>query len=609
MLSGVIQRARDVATPKIATAVVNALTSDLRAVRRIGGFLRAEEFFLKFTSQASIACATRTRNMNETPNASESTLLGERALLDSRILAVDDEPQNILLLERILKRADFQHVISTTDPRRALELFAECKPDIVLTDLLMPELDGVAVMDAIRRRVGRSAFIPIIVLTADATLPTKQRALAAGATDFLTKPFDNLEVVLRIKNHLRVRLLQRQIEEYNVSLEATVSDRTRDLRDALSKLELAQQRLVQSERLSALGTMASGIAHDFNNLLSVILGFGDLLLRDLPQEDKETRRSLETMLTAAEDGVKIVSRLREFQRPPSSEETHTPIDLNKLIDQTVHLTRPRWDTQAAARGVQVRVELECENVPLVSGLSAELREVLTNLIFNAVDAMPGGGTITIRTARREAEVLLQVSDTGAGMTEEIRQRCLEPFFTTKGDHGTGLGLAMVYGVIQRHNGTLDLESELGRGTTFSITLPAAEDVASVESVEGVSAPDRLLHILVVDDEPVLSHLLREFLSNDFHAVEVASNATAALQQFCEGEFDVVITDRNMPGLKGDELARAVKVANPNVPVIMLTGETSDEFDDEPPPHVDVLLAKPISLSGLRNCLARVTKPA
>ena len=539
----------------------------------------------------------------ETQSAAPSD---DAVLLNSTVLAVDDEESNILLLERILARAKFRNVLLTTDPRRALELFAEHKPDLVLTDLAMPDLDGFAVMEALRQSIGEAAFVPIIVLTADATLPTKQRALAAGATDFLTKPFDNLEVVLRIKNHLRVRLLQRAIEEYNATLEAAVAERTRDLRDALSKLEFAQQRLVQSERLSALGTMASGIAHDFNNILSIILGFGGLLLRDVPNGDHRTRESLETMVTAAEDGAKIVNRLREFQRPASSEESHAPLDLNKLVEQTVHLTRPRWDTQAAGRGVTIRVAMSCQEIPPVAGLSAELRELLTNLIFNAVDAMPSGGTITIRTAHETGVVLLQISDTGIGMSEETRRRCLEPFYTTKGDHGSGLGLAMAYGVVQRHNGTLDLQSELGQGTTFTIRLPAEEDAAPVESTELLSEPSRLLHVLIVDDEPVLSHLLREFLSNDYHTVEVAANAAEALQAFRRREFDVVVTDRNMPGMGGDELASSIKAIKPDIPVIMLTGATSDEFEDEAPEHVDILLGKPVALAALRSSLARVT---
>jgi CheY-like chemotaxis protein len=228
-----------------------------------------------------------------------------------------------------------------------------------------------------------------------------------------------------------------------------------------------------------------------------------------------------------------------------------------------------------------------------------------------VDALPQGGTITLRTHSDSARVTLEVADTGMGMTEEVRRRCLEPFFTTKGDHGTGLGLSMVYGILQRHAGTIDIQSEVGKGTTFTIGLPhhTGPLPSQADHVEPSVNPARSLRVLVVDDEPMVRKIIGEYLNVEGHAVEIATNGREGLERFQEAEFDVVLLDRAMPGMSGDQVAAAIKQLRPEMPVILLTGFGSMmQAAGETPPGIDLVLGKPVTIAGLQSALARVMAP-
>ena len=524
-----------------------------------------------------------------------------------KILIIDDEAPNVRLLERVLTRAGFENFISTTDSREAAALFADFQPDLVLTDWLMPGVDGCALIGQLRALTATDDYLPIVVLTADITPPTMQRALTAGATDFLTKPFDRIEVLLRIRNLLTARLSHLTIQTQNAMLEESVRQRTIELERALTGLQRSQKQVIQQERLAALGTMAGGIAHDFNNALSIIIGFGELLLRDA--EHGLTREKatppLTTILTAADDAAKIVHRLREFYRPDETGDQRQPVDLNQIIGQAISLTQPRWQTAATAGGRTITIATEPGAIPCIAGDAAELREALTNLIFNAVDALPAGGAITFRTRPEGAAAVLEISDTGTGMSEDVRHRCLEPFFSTKGRHGTGLGLSMVFGIIHRHAGTIAIESELGKGTTFALRLPAAK-AGSATPPAAVPAANGSLRVLVVDDQPILCQLVCEHLQDDLHTVETALSGSEALEKFRAAPFDLVITDHVMAGMTGEQLAAAIKELNPHVPVILLTGYAGEATAGEQySPALDLVLAKPLSRTALRRALAKV----
>ena len=403
-------------------------------------------------------------------------------------------------------------------------------------------------------------------------------------------------------------LVIRDITERKQAEEA-LYESNRRLEEALVELKATQQQVLQQERLRALGQMASGIAHDFNNALSPVLGFTELLL-DRPEylENKEKVKHYSQMMnTAAKDAANVVRRLREFYRAREEDEIFLSVDLNSLVKQVIMLTQPRWKDQALASGITIDTETHLQNVPHVAGNEAEVREVLTNLIFNAVDAMPEGGTLTLRTRSDGQHVVVEVSDTGTGMTDEVLRRCLEPFFSTKLERGTGLGLAMVYGIIQRHQGTLAIESEPGQGTTFILRLPVYTEQGVERRSQAGEVLSRRLQILVVDDEPPVREVITAYLAGDGHTVETASNGSEGLEKFLAGGFDVVVTDQGMPEMAGDQLAAAIRRIAPDMPVILLTG-----FGDlmiasgETPAGVDIIVGKPVALAALRQALAKVT---
>ena len=386
-----------------------------------------------------------------------------------------------------------------------------------------------------------------------------------------------------------------------------MKERTAALEDALAELRAAQQHIVQRERLSALGSMVIGIAHDFNNSLAVILGNGERLQREVRVHDVSGPFTdiAQTIVTAALDAADTVGRLRDFQRPASAGETRVPVDMEEVIRQAVEFTRPRWLAESLGRGVPIDVHCECEATAPIAGNAAELRDALTNLIFNAVDAMPQGGGITLRTRAAGDHVVVEVVDHGIGMTEEVRRRCFEPFFTTKGERGSGLGLSLVYGIIRRHEGEIQIESSPGRGARVSLTFPADRSGLRAEPAEPAK-PSRSLKILVVEDQPVLSALLAEMLTRDWHQVATASDGRDALEKFGFGEFDLVITDKVMPASNGDQLAAAVKARAPETRVIMLTGFGDEAAGDEGVSEfIDYILRKPATNAELRAAIAHV----
>jgi nitrogen-specific signal transduction histidine kinase/ActR/RegA family two-component response regulator len=396
------------------------------------------------------------------------------------------------------------------------------------------------------------------------------------------------------------------VSERKVAEEALVKS-NQQLETVLSQLKATQAQVVQQERLSALGTMASGIAHDFNNALAAILGFSELLLHrpELLNDAEKTRRYLTMMNTAAKDAGTVVSRLREFYRHREEGEVFGAVDLRHLAEQAVSLTQPRWQAQAQASGSNITVQTELASVPSIAGNSAELREALTNLIINAVDAMPQGGTLTLRTRADAEQCYVTVADTGTGMTEEVRQRCFEPFFSTKGTRGTGLGLSMVYGIIQRHRGDVQIESRLGVGTKFIIRLPVARNISPATETAAPAAVTQPLRILLIDDEEMVRNIVRDLLQSDGHEVRLAKDGREGLACFHQGAYDVVFVDRAMPGMSGDQVAAAIKSLTAEIPVVLLTGfGTLMNSAGEQPAGVDFVLSKPVTLAELRAALAR-----
>lgn len=381
------------------------------------------------------------------------------------------------------------------------------------------------------------------------------------------------------------------------------------LQQAYEDIKHSQQAVMQQERLRALGQMASGIAHDINNAISPVTLYTDFLLEKETGLSTQVRDFLRIISTAIDDVAATVARLKEFHRVREPESELSPVQLNRAVQQVIDLTRARWHDIPQQRGSVIRIEtLLYADLPVVMGIEGEVREALTNLFFNAFDAMPDGGTLTLRTLPGPGrQVIVEVSDTGAGMDEETRKRCLEPFYTTKGERGTGLGLAMVYGVVQRHNAEVEIESTQNVGTTIRLLFPLpAVPMAEASSYVPVIPPP--LRMLIIDDDPLILKSLSDALGGDGHDVTAANGGQLGIDAFVAAEidgkpFDVVITDLGMPYVDGRKVAASLHAVRGSVPVILLTGWGQRMLSERDiPPYVFRVLSKPPRSAQLREAL-------
>jgi PAS domain S-box-containing protein len=412
----------------------------------------------------------------------------------------------------------------------------------------------------------------------------------------------------RTYSEVECRFLKGMAEYMSVAMQ------NRKLYDELEQsyltLQKTQHVMMEQERMKAMGQMASGIAHDINNTLAPITLYTEALLAGELGKTEPASRYLATIQSAVGDIEGITHRLRAFYKHEEAEQAEA-VDIGEVIETVVDLTRPRWKNMPNKLGIEITLETEvAPRLAPILGDRTEIREALINLVFNAVDALPKGGTITIRagkqgTGKEDRRLAVEVSDTGTGMDEEQRRKCLEPFFTTKGAEGSGLGLAVVYGTVQRHQGEMQIDSSPGQGTTVRLLFPLPHQPPRKGA--GKSEPTVMLpplRILCVDDNPSVQEVLQEILRQHGHTVESFEEGKAALDAFKaaqrEGKaFQVVITDLGMPHMDGKEVARRIKTISPKVPVILLSGWGNFmNLESDLPPHVDCVLSKPPSMARL-----------
>jgi signal transduction histidine kinase/ActR/RegA family two-component response regulator len=381
-----------------------------------------------------------------------------------------------------------------------------------------------------------------------------------------------------------------------------------ELSHYIAEQERVREQFTQIERLSALGELASGIAHDFNNTLAGILGRAQLLLRT--NDSEKIARGLNIIIKTAEDGAKTVKRIQDFARQRRDHD-FAPVSVDQILFDVSEITRPRWKDTAEALGIHISLEVQIRSKSKVMGDECELREVLVNMVLNAVDAMPMGGRLTLSVADVDDSVVISIADTGTGMAPEIRSRIFDPFFTTKGKAGMGLGLAVGFGIIRRHEGAITVHSEVSQGTTFLISLPAAKAQDGSPSTATASEPtcfnvelpvppneiqnSNQLSILVVDDEECVRELLRELLESEGCAVSIAVGGREALALFESREFDAVFTDVGMPGMSGWELAGIIRQHSKKIPIAVITGWGEVVGSNEQKEAgVDWVIAKPFT---------------
>lgn len=381
------------------------------------------------------------------------------------------------------------------------------------------------------------------------------------------------------------------------------------LKDALEKLQKAQQQAIQQERMQALRQMARGIVHNLNNALAPIVSMSELMLtypKALADRD-EAVKNVQMISDAARAAAATVQNLSEFFRP-GKDMPMEDLRVNELAQYVIDMTKPRWKEHAEADGITIYVAADLgKDLPTIRGNKAKLQEALTNLILNAIDALPKGGKISLRTGVEGADALIEIKDSGDGMSAEVCSKCFEPFFSTKGSGFPGMGLTATKGIVEQHGGTIEIESEPGKGATVKIRIPKVEsNLPEEQAARPAAAPRSKLRILVADDEEWIRSILKQCLAVEGHIVEVASNGREAMEIFAPDRFDLVMLDRAMPRMSGDQLAAEIKRVASRMPVIMLTG-----FGDmagakgKNPPNVDLVLGKPFTQEDIRSAIAKV----
>lgn len=365
----------------------------------------------------------------------------------------------------------------------------------------------------------------------------------------------------------------------------------------LTEQKTIAEKMLHTEKLMALGSMASGVAHDFNNLLMSILGNAQLIARET--KDPRLIERVRNIELAVQDGAHTVRRLQAFTGLGRETSDHGSTDINIAVNDVMELTRPKWKDDCERKGVTIefRLSLDAKNPAAIH--PSELREVLTNLVFNAVDAMPDGGIILARSMDRKPNVVIEVSDTGTGMPDDVKKRIFDPFFTTKGVGNSGLGLSVSYGLIVKAGGQISVKSREGEGTTFILSLPMAAPEQAGNPVESNKTDQGRFRILVVDDEAQIVELTSTFLEGEGHSVTGSTEPSMAEEILSLTPFDLVITDLGMPGTSGLDVAKTAKKKQPHIKVILMTGWGAEmEGKDLSRDCVDALVSKPFKIDTL-----------
>ncbi len=491
----------------------------------------------------------------------------------SKILVVEDDLITARSIESALKELGHDVLDIVTSGEEAIQKASEVHPDLILMDI---KLDGK--MDGIEaaRQIKDHFNIPVIYLTAHADDATLERAKITEPYSYILKPFEDRELHIAIE----IAFYKNKMEE----------------------------SLLHSEKLKSMGIITAGISHEFNNILAVVMGTAELLEESL-KDEKKLKKGLNTIIEASKDGAAIVKRMLTFSKAGKSTSNYILTDINYLIEQAIDFTMPRWKNISQSKGVCNDIDTNgMKKIPEVLCSPTELIDVFINIMNNALDAIPDGGRISFSTESDENTVLISISDTGVGMPENIKKKAFDPFFTTRRPIGTGLGLSCVYSIIKSHGGKIEVESEVGEGTTFNLSIPIQKKaVLKAERPEPVrKKTEKKIHILVVDDNEELCVVLSSFLIRDGHTVKALNNGMEAIELARREDFDLVLCDLAMPGVTGHDVIRALNNLDMRPKIGLITGwdEKLKVFDEEDM-KVDFILNKPYNFSKLTKHINEV----
>jgi DNA-binding response OmpR family regulator len=541
-----------------------------------------------------------------------------------RVLLIEDNSEHAELLERLLGFSDYPKFAVTTGRTLAagLKKLGAGTQDIVLLDLTLSDSDGV---ETFRRVNAASPALPIVILSGISDVTSAIEMVQEGAQDYLVKGHVDTHLLLRsIQYAIERKRSQVAMQNVNAELESRVTERTaalvavnEQLQREVAERRRAEEQLVKSNRQltvalaelraaqrgKALSERSGAATRELEDSFKRIQQHSELILHApavIANPEKVTEH-LQQIVAAVEAGRKGLRKPREIPEEAAPEEPAAPaiqfetVALDALAERVIALCSPKAGDQARTAAAKVTFVRQADKGVEIQGDPVQLREMLTHLVRNSMAAIPRRGTITVGAQRQGSEAILFVQDDGLGVSEAVRQRLLDPSASTDRADGWPSGYAVIHEVVARHRGRLEVESRKGIGTTVRIIFPSAKST---------NASARKRRVLVVDDDAMVREVISAYLSEDGYAVELAMNGREGLEKFAAGQFDIVLTDRSMPEMEGDELAREVKKIKPDVPVILLTG-----FGDimavtgEKPAGVDVVMSKPFTMAGLQNTLA------
>ena len=591
--TGELERRIPVRSPDELGTLAASLNTMAAALTQSREQTRMEAESMRRATEAMVSIAGEARESRGVDEVFDVVAAHLRGLTGSSaaVLALPDLHERVKL-ERFDPPLPWGDLVSGQflDRDLAARMTAQC-PRPVVADLAFENVP-------VARGLLRDGFRRLLLV------PLTGTGGASGAILLLSQEIDafppaQIEVVTGLATHLGAAVHA-----------ATL--RTR-LESAVAELEKTRERLEHSERLRMAGEMASGVAHDFNNVLGAILGRAQLLRRRAQSGElspNELIGALHVIERAAADGGDTVRRLRQFGPAGHARETER-VDLDEAMRGAAEFTRTRWEDEAQAQGRPIRMEIDSAPGAVVEGRGSEMREIFTNMILNAVDALPRGGRIHLATRVTTDRVVATISDDGVGMAPEVQKRIFDPFFTTKGEGGTGLGLSVVYGIVQNAGGSIAVESAPGMGTTLRLELPVAQGgvapaVAAVAVVPVAPASVDSLRVMVVDDEPAVRELLHDILQSLGHAPESFESGGRALDRFEPGRFELLFTDLGMPGMTGWELARAVRARDPEVTIAIITGWGAEvSMDSVREAGADTVIAKPFTIEDIEGLVQLV----